>query len=74
VIEDCFRNGVREVDFLRGTEPWKTAWTDRRRKNLRVRVYRPGWHRSALRLLMRVRERARAEAADAASSKAVQCA
>lgn len=57
VIEDCFRNGIREVDFLRGTEPWKAVWTDRRRHNLRVRVYHPGLRQSVIRLLFRVKDR-----------------
>lgn len=56
VIEDCFRNGVREVDFLRGAEPWKDVWTDRRRRHLRVRVYRPGLRRSLIRLLFRAKD------------------
>lgn len=62
VIEECFRNGLREVDFLRGTEPWKAVWTDRRRLNLRVRVYRPGVRRSVLRLLFRAKDRPQGEA------------
>jgi CelD/BcsL family acetyltransferase involved in cellulose biosynthesis len=57
VIEDCFRSGLTEVDFLRGTEPWKAVWTDRRRHNLRVRVYRPGLRRSVIRLLFRAQDR-----------------
>ena len=55
-IEDCFRNGVREVDFLRGAEPWKSVWTDRWRRHRRVRVYRPGLRRSVLRFLFRKKD------------------
>lgn len=57
VVEECFRQGLREVDFLRGIEPWKEVWTDRRRRNLRVRIYRPGLRRAALRLLYGARAR-----------------
>lgn len=66
VIEDCFRNGIRELDFLRGTEPWKAVWTDRRRQNLRVRVYRPGLRRSVLRHLFRAKDRPSGKAGDGA--------
>jgi CelD/BcsL family acetyltransferase involved in cellulose biosynthesis len=59
VVEDCFQNGLREVDFLRGAEPWKAVWTDRRRQNLRVRVYRPGLRQSVIRLLFRVKDGAK---------------
>jgi CelD/BcsL family acetyltransferase involved in cellulose biosynthesis len=31
-------NGFREVDFLRGTEPYKTQWAPQRRRLVRVRV------------------------------------
>lgn len=57
VIEDCFRSGLREVDFLRGAEPWKSVWTDRRRRHVRLRVYRPGLLRSVVRLLFRAKDR-----------------
>jgi CelD/BcsL family acetyltransferase involved in cellulose biosynthesis len=31
-------SGLREVDFLRGTEPYKTQWAPQRRRLVRVRV------------------------------------
>ena len=57
MMQDCFQRGLREVDFLRGTEPWKAVWTERRRCNARVRVFRPGIRSSALRLLLSVNDR-----------------
>ena len=61
VMEDCFRDGMREVDFLRGTEPWKDVWTDQRRRNLRVRVYPRGLRPWLARLLLRLKQRPPAE-------------
>ena len=55
VIEDCFERGLREVDFLRGTEAWKSVWTDHCRRQVRIRLYRPGLRGMAMRLLGRVR-------------------
>lgn len=57
MMQDCFRRGLREVDFLRGTEPWKAVWTDRRRRHMRVRVFRPGPRGSAIRLLLSANDR-----------------
>lgn len=34
VLEYCYRNGVREFDFLRGTEDYKFDWTDRMRPTM----------------------------------------
>ncbi len=67
MMEDCFRRGFREVDFLRGTEPWKAVWTDRRRRHLRVRVFRSGLRSSALRLLLSANDRRRAKSREAAA-------
>lgn len=55
VIEDCFRRGLREVDFLRGTEGWKSVWTDRCRRQVRIRLYRPGLRGRVLRLIGRAK-------------------
>jgi CelD/BcsL family acetyltransferase involved in cellulose biosynthesis len=44
VIEDLIGRGVREFNFLRGAQPHKLYWTDRRRETLRLE----GWPRSAL--------------------------
>ncbi len=41
VIEDLIGRGVREFNFLRGAQPHKFHWTDRRRETLRV----DGWPR-----------------------------
>jgi CelD/BcsL family acetyltransferase involved in cellulose biosynthesis len=57
VMEDCFRDRLREVDFLRGAEPWKAVWTDERRRNVRLRVYRSGPGRPLVRLLYRMKDR-----------------
>ena len=67
VIEDCFRQGMREVDFLRGTEPWKDVWTDRSRRNLRVRVYPRGLRPWATRLFLRLKDRHPGEPAPSAA-------
>lgn len=42
-VDWAIRNGCTEVDYLRGTEPYKQQWTDRRRPVLRVRAgFGPG--------------------------------
>ena len=72
VIEDCFRRGLREVDFLRGTEGWKSTWTDRHRRQVRIRLYRPGLRGRLMRLIGRVRpwfERREAARAGARASR-----
>jgi len=51
IMEDCFRRGLREVDFLRGTESWKSTWTDRYRRQVRIRLYRPGLRGGLMRLM-----------------------
>jgi CelD/BcsL family acetyltransferase involved in cellulose biosynthesis len=50
VIQDCFRRGLEEADFLRGTEGWKSTWTDHCRRQVRIRLYRRGLRGNALRL------------------------
>ena len=67
VMEDCFRRGLREVDFLRGMEPWKAVWTDRRRRHVRVRVFRSGMRSSALRLLLSANDRHQARSRNLAT-------
>lgn len=52
MMEDCFRRGLREVDLLRGTEPWKAVWTDLRRRHMRIRVFRSGLRGTAVRRLL----------------------
>lgn len=68
-MEECFRRGLREVDFLRGDEPWKAVWTDRRRKHVRIRVFRPGVRGAIVRLLLAVNDRRRARSSRVASPK-----
>ena len=51
IMEDCFRRGLREVDFLRGTEGWKSTWTDRYRRQVRIRLYRPGLRGRLIRVM-----------------------
>jgi CelD/BcsL family acetyltransferase involved in cellulose biosynthesis len=34
VIEHCYRNGIEEFDFLRGTEDYKFDWTERTRPTM----------------------------------------
>ncbi len=54
VIEDLIGRGVTELNFLRGAQPHKFHWTDRRRETFRIE----GWARTpvghALALLDRV--------------------
>jgi len=42
VIEDLIGRGVREFNFLRGAQPHKLRWTERRRETMRVE----GWART----------------------------
>jgi CelD/BcsL family acetyltransferase involved in cellulose biosynthesis len=41
VVEDCFTAGVREFDFLRGTEPYKLKWANGWRHTVRLRAPGP---------------------------------
>lgn len=41
-IENCIQKGLKEYDLLRGTEPYKTRWTTKARKNIEVRFVRKG--------------------------------
>ena len=41
ILKQCFERGLREVDFLRGVEPWKSSFTDLARRNQRLRLFRP---------------------------------
>jgi CelD/BcsL family acetyltransferase involved in cellulose biosynthesis len=42
VIEDLIGRGVREFNFLRGAQPHKFHWTDKRRETIRIE----GWART----------------------------
>jgi CelD/BcsL family acetyltransferase involved in cellulose biosynthesis len=66
-MQECFRRGLREVDFLRGNEAWKAVWTDKRRRHSRIRVFRPGLRGKVLRLLLAVHDRRRASSGTAAA-------
>jgi CelD/BcsL family acetyltransferase involved in cellulose biosynthesis len=57
-FRDAVEGGLREYDFLRGTEAYKSDWTTRQRRTVSVRVLSPRgsgrWlerHEQALRLL-----------------------
>lgn len=57
LIEECFRRGYSEFDFMRGGYEYKFKWTDSARDNYRVRlVRRRGW-RSPINRLMWLQER-----------------
>ena len=46
LIEECFRRGYLEFDFMRGGYEYKFKWTDTARLNYRARVMkRYGWRR-----------------------------
>jgi CelD/BcsL family acetyltransferase involved in cellulose biosynthesis len=64
VIEDASRLGRTEVDFLRGDEPYKRTFADRRREIVRLRAATGAAGRATL-LASIVSERARAAAASA---------
>jgi CelD/BcsL family acetyltransferase involved in cellulose biosynthesis len=51
VLEGCFARRLQEVDFLRGVEPWKSAFTDRERQNQRLRLFRTSLRGRLARLL-----------------------
>ena len=42
IIEDCFRERLREFDLLRGDEPYKQRWANGERWTQRVRARGPG--------------------------------
>ena len=37
-IEDAISEGIKEFDFLRGSEPYKYNWTGEDRKNIRLQI------------------------------------
>lgn len=39
ILEQCFERALREVDFLRGFEAWKSSFTDQARENQRLLLY-----------------------------------
>ena len=59
VLEDCFGRGLQEFDFLRGDEPYKLAWTDKHRQNLRIMLFRPSLRGRLLRLAYGARSASR---------------
>ena len=59
VLEDCFGRGLQEFDFLRGDEPYKLAWTDKHRQNLRLMLFRPSLRGRLLRLAYGARSASR---------------
>ncbi|HHQ13573.1 MAG TPA: GNAT family N-acetyltransferase, partial [Chromatiales bacterium] len=40
-LQACFEDGVRAVDFLRGSHEWKKQWTDDCRTNVRLTIANP---------------------------------
>lgn len=42
VVEDCIGRGLRQFEFLRGVEEYKTRWTDKARPTLNILAAR-GW-------------------------------
>jgi len=57
VIEDLIGRGVTEFNFLRGAQPHKFHWTDRRRETVRLE----GWRRAPLPHALAVLDRVAAE-------------
>jgi CelD/BcsL family acetyltransferase involved in cellulose biosynthesis len=57
VIEDLIGRGAREFNFLRGAQPHKFHWTDRRRETLRFE----GWQRTPLAHALAMLDRMAAE-------------
>jgi CelD/BcsL family acetyltransferase involved in cellulose biosynthesis len=43
IISDCFKDGVTEFDFLRGTEDYKFNWANGERQTVRVRTHDGSW-------------------------------
>lgn len=41
-IQWCFKQGLEEIDFLRGEEEWKFRWTEEKRNNFREVIIHPG--------------------------------
>lgn len=57
LIEECFRRGCVEFDFMRGAHAYKFSWTDKARENHGIRVLkRYGWRRAVNRVRW-IRER-----------------
>lgn len=57
LIEECFRRGYREFDFMRGAYEYKFKWTEAVRENYGIRfLKRRGWQR-ALNQLVWLQER-----------------
>jgi CelD/BcsL family acetyltransferase involved in cellulose biosynthesis len=46
VIEHCFKNGLREFDFLRGTEDYKFDWTEQKRSTFACNIALTPWSRA----------------------------
>ena len=40
VLEDCIRRGEREFDFLRGSEAYKSRWTQESRRDVDLHMAR----------------------------------
>ncbi len=57
VIEDLIGRGAREFNFLRGAQPHKLHWTDRRRETVRL----DGWPRAARSHALALADRVAAE-------------
>lgn len=52
LIEECFRRGYVEFDFMRGAYEYKFKWTDTVRENFGVRfLRRHGWRRALNRIV-----------------------
>jgi CelD/BcsL family acetyltransferase involved in cellulose biosynthesis len=54
IIRRAIERGYRRLDFLRGEEPYKMAWTHTARRCSDVVVFRTGWRGAALRGLDRI--------------------
>ena len=46
VIEYCYKNGMREFDFLRGTEEYKFDWTERKRPTIACNIALSPWSKA----------------------------
>jgi len=51
MVEKLIARGAREMNLLRGRDPWKFRWTDRARRTVRLTLVRPGWRSSYARLV-----------------------
>jgi CelD/BcsL family acetyltransferase involved in cellulose biosynthesis len=38
IVRECFADGAREFDFLRGSEPYKLKWANGWRETVRLRA------------------------------------